>query len=116
MTTVTVDAILDRTLMGYDLSPEEGLVLLKQTDPIAIAAIRATSDKLRQQQAGDIVTYVINRNINFTNICERYKIEILKGALKQLKKLSPEIQERIQFKIDDLATEPRPNRVNLKHL
>jgi mRNA interferase RelE/StbE len=40
-----------------------------------------------------------------------YKIEILKGALKQLKKLSPEIQERIQVKIDDLATEPRPNGV-----
>ncbi|MUG97553.1 7,8-didemethyl-8-hydroxy-5-deazariboflavin synthase subunit CofH [Scytonema sp. UIC 10036] len=72
MVTVTVDAILDRTLGGYDLSPEEGLTLLKQTDPTAIAAIRATSDKLRQQQTGDIVTYVINRNINFTNICEQH--------------------------------------------
>jgi 5-amino-6-(D-ribitylamino)uracil---L-tyrosine 4-hydroxyphenyl transferase len=70
--TVTVDAILDRTLRGCDLSPEEGLVLLKQTDPTVIAAIRATSDKLRQQQVGDIVTYVINRNINFTNICEQH--------------------------------------------
>ena len=40
-----------------------------------------------------------------------YKVEILKGALKQLKKLSPELQERIQVKIDDLATEPRPNGV-----
>ncbi|MCC5655223.1 type II toxin-antitoxin system RelE/ParE family toxin [Nostoc sp. XA013] len=38
-----------------------------------------------------------------------YKVEILKGALKQLKKLSPELQERIQVKIDDLAIEPRPN-------
>ncbi|MEH1931118.1 type II toxin-antitoxin system RelE family toxin [Nostoc sp.] len=40
-----------------------------------------------------------------------YKVEILKGALKQLKKLLPELQERIQLKIDDLATEPRPNGV-----
>jgi mRNA interferase RelE/StbE len=40
-----------------------------------------------------------------------YKVEILKGALKQLKKLSPELQERIQVKIDDLAIEPRPNGV-----
>ncbi|MEH2272207.1 MAG: type II toxin-antitoxin system RelE/ParE family toxin [Nostoc sp.] len=40
-----------------------------------------------------------------------YKVEILKGALKQLKKFSPELQERIQVKIDDLATEPRPNGV-----
>ncbi len=38
-----------------------------------------------------------------------YKVEILKGALKQLKKVSPELQERIQVKIDDLAIEPRPN-------
>ncbi len=38
-----------------------------------------------------------------------YKVEILQGALKQLKKLSPELQERIQVKIDDLAIEPRPN-------
>ncbi|MCC5608555.1 type II toxin-antitoxin system RelE/ParE family toxin [Nostoc sp. CHAB 5834] len=40
-----------------------------------------------------------------------YKVEISKGALKQLKKLSPELQERIQVKIDDLAIEPRPNGV-----
>ena len=40
-----------------------------------------------------------------------YKVEILKGALKQLKKLSPELRERIQLKIDNLAIEPRPNGV-----
>ncbi|MCL1464822.1 7,8-didemethyl-8-hydroxy-5-deazariboflavin synthase subunit CofH [Argonema galeatum] len=72
MTIKTVDAILDRTLTGKDISPEEGAVLLKQTDSGALAAIRATADKLRQRQAGDTVTYVINRNINFTNICEQH--------------------------------------------
>ncbi|MBH8566536.1 7,8-didemethyl-8-hydroxy-5-deazariboflavin synthase subunit CofH [Nostoc sp. CENA67] len=68
----TVDAILDRALMGYDVSPEEGVFLLKQTDPEAIAAIQVTADKLRHAQAGDTVTYIINRNINFTNICEQH--------------------------------------------
>jgi len=72
MTTTTINAILDRTLMGYDLSPDEGVVLLKQTDASAIASIRSTADKLRYTQAGDTVTYVINRNINFTNICEQH--------------------------------------------
>ncbi len=72
MTTATVDAILDRAARGYDLSPEEGVVLLKQTESSIIAAIRATADKLRYTQAGDTVTYVINRNINFTNICEQH--------------------------------------------
>jgi len=68
----TVDKILARALTGYDLCVEEGVVLLRQTDPVAIAAIRQTADRLRQQQVGDTVTYVINRNINFTNICEQH--------------------------------------------
>ncbi|UKO97470.1 7,8-didemethyl-8-hydroxy-5-deazariboflavin synthase subunit CofH [Nostoc sp. UHCC 0870] len=68
----SIDAIINRALLGYDLSTDEGVVLLTQTNPEAIAAIRTTSDKLRQQQAGDTVTYVINRNINFTNICEQH--------------------------------------------
>ncbi|MDP5339444.1 MAG: 7,8-didemethyl-8-hydroxy-5-deazariboflavin synthase subunit CofH [Nodularia sp. (in: cyanobacteria)] len=68
----TVDSILDHALLGYDLSPADGVVLLKQTEPEAIAAIRTTADKLRYNQAGNTVTYVINRNINFTNICEQH--------------------------------------------
>lgn len=72
MVTLTVDAILDRALLGYDLSPAEGVVLLRQTNLSAITAIRETADKLRQQQVGDTVTYVVNRNINFTNICEQH--------------------------------------------
>jgi len=72
VTTQTVDPILNRALLGYDLSPEEGAVLLRQTEPAQVDAIRATSDQLRYEQAGETVTYVINRNINFTNICEQH--------------------------------------------
>ncbi|MBD2165945.1 7,8-didemethyl-8-hydroxy-5-deazariboflavin synthase subunit CofH [Calothrix membranacea FACHB-236] len=68
----TIDDILNRALSGDDLSPAEGVVLLKQKDPEAIAAIHNTADQLRRLQAGDTVTYVINRNINFTNICEQH--------------------------------------------
>ncbi|MEP0760458.1 7,8-didemethyl-8-hydroxy-5-deazariboflavin synthase subunit CofH [Trichocoleus sp. DQ-A2] len=64
--------MLERALAGGDLSQEEGVVLLKQTDPDVQSAIRETSDKLRLRQAGETVTYVINRNINFTNICEQH--------------------------------------------
>jgi FO synthase subunit 2 len=70
--TKTVDPILNRALAGEDLSPEDGILLLKQTESQAIAAIRQTADQLRQRQVGDTVTYVINRNINFTNICEQH--------------------------------------------
>jgi len=68
----TIDTILDRALAGYTLSCEEGVALLRQTDPVAIASIRERADQLRQRQVGDTVTYVINRNINFTNICEQH--------------------------------------------
>jgi FO synthase subunit 2 len=68
----TVDDILDRALSGASLSAQEGLLLLQQTQADAIEAIRETADILRRQQAGDTVTYVINRNINFTNICEQH--------------------------------------------
>ncbi|MGB3650261.1 MAG: 7,8-didemethyl-8-hydroxy-5-deazariboflavin synthase subunit CofH, partial [Rivularia sp. (in: cyanobacteria)] len=67
-----VDAILERACRGYDLTNEEGITLLKQTEPNAIAAIYTAADKLRREQAGDTVTYIINRNINFTNICEQH--------------------------------------------
>jgi FO synthase subunit 2 len=70
--TKTIENTLERTLEGHDLTPEEGVFLLKQTSAEAIAHIRQTADQLRQQQAGDTVTYIINRNINFTNICEQH--------------------------------------------
>jgi FO synthase subunit 2 len=64
--------ILDRALSDRDLSPQEGMTLLQQSDPEAIAAIREAADRLRQRQVGDTVTYIVNRNINFTNICEQH--------------------------------------------
>ncbi|NEQ22662.1 MAG: 7,8-didemethyl-8-hydroxy-5-deazariboflavin synthase subunit CofH [Microcoleus sp. SIO2G3] len=72
MITQTVDAILNRALAGEDISPEDGVVLLQQTEPALVAAIQETADELRHRQAGDVVTYVINRNINFSNICEQH--------------------------------------------
>ncbi|NMG61170.1 7,8-didemethyl-8-hydroxy-5-deazariboflavin synthase subunit CofH, partial [Geitlerinema sp. P-1104] len=68
----TLDSILDRTLAGDAISEAEGVTLLEQTDAGAIAAIREAADELRRQQVGDTVTYIINRNLNFTNICEQH--------------------------------------------
>nr|WP_310411500.1 7,8-didemethyl-8-hydroxy-5-deazariboflavin synthase subunit CofH [Chamaesiphon sp. OTE_8_metabat_110] len=68
----TVERILDRALQGEDISTADALLLLIQTSPDLIEQIRLTADKLRHQQVGDTVTYVINRNINFTNICEQH--------------------------------------------
>ncbi|MBD1909991.1 MULTISPECIES: 7,8-didemethyl-8-hydroxy-5-deazariboflavin synthase subunit CofH [unclassified Leptolyngbya] len=67
-----VDSILLRALQGEDLTEADGVVLLAQRDAGAIAAIRDAADRLRQHQVGDTVTYIINRNINYTNICEQH--------------------------------------------
>lgn len=72
VTTISLDSILKRALDQQDLSPEEGVFLLQQKEPDAIAAIRQAADQLRQDLVGDTVTYVVNRNINYTNICEQH--------------------------------------------
>jgi len=64
--------ILERANQGQDISVEEGVQLIEQQDAAGRLAIAQTADRLRQQQVGETVTYVINRNINFTNICEQH--------------------------------------------
>ncbi|MEO1093523.1 MAG: 7,8-didemethyl-8-hydroxy-5-deazariboflavin synthase subunit CofH [Cyanobacteria bacterium J06638_28] len=68
----TLEAILTQALAGKDLTSAQGETLLLQTDAGAIATIRAAADELRQKQVGETVTYVVNRNLNFTNICEQH--------------------------------------------
>ena len=68
----TVADILNRALDGQDISPNDGITLLNQTNTDVLEAIRATADRLRQQHRGDTVTYIVNRNVNYTNICEQH--------------------------------------------
>jgi FO synthase subunit 2 len=72
MTNITVDSILESALTDKNITPDDAVFLLKQTTPEAVTQIQVTADKLRQKQVGNTVTYVINRNINFTNICEQH--------------------------------------------
>ncbi len=69
---MNIISILDPAIIEKNISEESGLFLLQQTDPEIIAQIQFTADQLRQKQSGNTVTYVINRNINFTNICEQH--------------------------------------------
>jgi len=61
-------AILGRALAGRDLSVDEGIHLLRCSNDDLRALIR-TADEIRRRNVGDEVTYVINRNANFTNVC-----------------------------------------------
>ena len=64
--------ILDKAVKQEEITQEEAIFLLKQTDTEKIHLIRSAADQLRFEQVGNTVTYVINRNINFTNICEQH--------------------------------------------
>ena len=63
-----VAAVLDRALAGEDITSEEATILFATTGPEYNAMVLA-ADELRRRTVGDIATYVVNRNVNFTNVC-----------------------------------------------
>ncbi|MCL2769852.1 MAG: 7,8-didemethyl-8-hydroxy-5-deazariboflavin synthase subunit CofG, partial [Solirubrobacterales bacterium] len=64
-----VAGALARATRGVELSPDELTALFAETRAEAIEEIRATADGLRAELAGEWVTFVVNRNINISNIC-----------------------------------------------
>ena len=63
-----VRAALKRSLAREELTPEEGLLLYTAQGDDLRATMKC-ADLARAEDVGDEVTYVVNRNINFTNIC-----------------------------------------------
>lgn len=63
-----VAAALDHALSGKDISVDEAIALLDSTG-LEMNLVLTVADELRRETVGDVVTYVINRNINFTNVC-----------------------------------------------
>src|SRR5256714_5204313 len=61
-------AILERALSGAELGFEDGIVLAHAEGEDLPALVKA-ADELRRRTVGDVLTYVVNRNLNFTNIC-----------------------------------------------
>src|SRR5262245_59215311 len=59
---------VERALEGHELSAVEGEHLL-QVDGDDLTTLVRAADAIRAVDEGDEVTYVINRNINWTNIC-----------------------------------------------
>jgi FO synthase len=54
---------------GMALTPEELTALFGETRPEAIEDMRQAADELRAELAGETVTFVVNRNINVSNVC-----------------------------------------------
>lgn len=59
---------LERALSEKEITAKEA-VRLYEAKGIDFHLVGAVADELRRRRVGDLVTYVINRNINFTNVC-----------------------------------------------
>jgi FO synthase len=54
---------------GSWLDEDELTALFAETRPEAIEDLRQAADELRAEMAGELVTFVVNRNINVSNVC-----------------------------------------------
>ena len=64
-----VAGAIGRARNGAMLTPDELTAMFAETRPEAIEDLRQAADDLRAELAGDEVTFVVNRNINVSNIC-----------------------------------------------
>lgn len=64
-----IQTILDACLREEPVDAEAMLALFRARDA-DVHAICDAADLLRQRQVGEAVTYVVNRNINYTNVCQ----------------------------------------------
>ncbi len=60
--------ILEKPFADLPLDEDEAAHLFEARGD-AFAAVAAAADALRREVAGDTLTYVVNRNINYTNVC-----------------------------------------------
>ena len=64
-----VGPAVERARDGGELTPEELTAMFAETRPEAIEAMRVAADELREELRGETVTFVVNRNINVSNVC-----------------------------------------------
>ncbi len=64
-----VSGAIEKGRDGIALTPDELTALFAETRPEAIEAMREAANELRAELAGDTVTFVVNRNINVSNVC-----------------------------------------------
>jgi FO synthase len=68
-TAETTPGTIARARDGVALAPNELAALFAETRPEVIEDMRQAADDLRAELAGDTVTFVVNRNINVSNVC-----------------------------------------------
>jgi FO synthase len=107
-----VGEVLAGALLGQELGIDEIVTLFGARGP-EVAAVCDVADDLRRRVVGDTVTYVRNRNINYTNVCT-FKCRFCgfsKGPLSLNLRGTPyllsleDIQQRVREAVEVGATE-----------
>jgi len=107
-----ITEVLDGVLAGEEPGVPELVTLLEARGP-DVARVAEVADTLRREAVGDVVTFVRNRNINYTNVCT-YRCRFCafsKGPLSLNLRGDPyvldlpEIQRRVVEAVDHGATE-----------
>ena len=107
-----VGEVLEGVLLGQEVGEDE-ITTLFSARGSEVAAIAEVADELRRAVVGDTVTYVRNRNINYTNVCT-FKCRFCgfsKGPLSLNLRGSPylltleDIQQRVIEAVGEGATE-----------
>ena len=65
---MSIERVLDKALEGRELLAEDGAALFA-AEGENLQRLISAADELRRRRVGDRVAYVINRNVNFTNVC-----------------------------------------------
>jgi FO synthase subunit 2 len=65
---MTVDQVLDKAAAARELTAEDGEALFA-AEGAELQRLLSAADELRHRRVGDRVAYVVNRNVNFTNVC-----------------------------------------------
>lgn len=63
-----IASILEKALGGGEINFSEAGVVASSSGDDLLALVK-TADEIRRRTVGDVLTYVVNRNLNFTNIC-----------------------------------------------
>jgi len=106
-------ALLDKAQTGEESLTEQEIVRLFEARDDEFAAVCRAADEMRKRVNGDTVSYVVNRNINYTNICY-FRCQFCafsKGKLSENLRGTPydlgldEVVRRVQEAWDRGATE-----------
>jgi FO synthase len=107
-----VREVLDGVLLGQEVGEDE-IVTLFGARGREVAAVAELADELRRVTVGDVVTWVFNRNINYTNVCT-FKCKFCafsKGPMSENLRGKPylltleEVQRRVVEAVELGATE-----------